>query len=267
MTPLELLSAAEIDARLLPHEGAFSQVLHYFKAKTAATRDRWLLRLQAAARGSDWHPVLLARELTPESKDELFLEPRSGAALDALLELARKQLAMLDDAAQPAAPRSAPNYVKAVVAWREANPAGARFSSLVDGLRAAPVEPLSPTPVVEIPEDEGQDDGLPVLEDEPWLGLFRARHGHEVLARIGFGNFNACPDTAAHVARAMRWERDLAASLVYVGPDRYGFAVEKQPRSEPEVRRLMQEQGQLNADEFPSAGALKRLTHWYFWWD
>ena len=42
-------------------------------------------------------------------------------------------------------------------------------------------------------------------------GLYRVQcdAGHEVLSLLQFGHFNACPETARHVACAQRWERDL----------------------------------------------------------
>jgi hypothetical protein len=264
MTLPELLAAAGIAPGEL---GTLANGFRYCKSASQAERDARLAKLSQSAPAAGWLPLVLGYELFDKEEEDPRLQPAAPARVEEAFSSAHEQLALLDRFDLPSEPQRSPNYVRALLGWRDAHPAGAPLGSLMESLRAAPVETCSAPKEEALPEDEGEDDTLPLMEDELTLGLFEVRHGHELLARLGFGNFNACPDTAVHVAAAMRWERDFGARLVYLGPDRYAFEVEPRALSEREQRRLISEHAQLGADESPPPGALSRLRYWYFWWD
>jgi len=99
------------------------------------------------------------------------------------------------------------------------------------------------------------------------LAVFPARAGHEVLSLVGFGGWNACPRAAEHVARAMRWQRDLGARLEALGHDFQLWSVARPPERPAEILRLSDERGQLHPDERPRAAELAVARRWYLWWD
>lgn len=182
-----------------------------------------------------------------------------------LLAEADRLLTELDAWRPDPATTEAPDRIGAVQAWAGAHPEGAPLSSLVEALDAAPTREIA-LPARDLPRDPGPVDEGPLYEE----GIALVRTDHDppaLLAAIGFGGFNACPPAPFHLARLRRWARDHDARLIALTQDGYALRIGRPPHGEDELRRVLDEQGVMAADERPQPGSLGRLRTWRFWWD
>jgi hypothetical protein len=97
----------------------------------------------------------------------------------------------------------------------------------------------------------------------------------QVFAFIKFGNWNACPTPAAHIAIAKKWYRQYGAEVVGISNDVVEMRVTKPPLDRDTAFALAQKQyiycedivSQGTGTLMKLASALLDSNIWYFWWD
>ena len=97
----------------------------------------------------------------------------------------------------------------------------------------------------------------------------------QVPAYIGFGNFNANPETAVHVAAMKHWHNAYGADLISLKDDNLEVYVRRPPKDESTAMKLAREHFIYCPDNVHQgtgtigklAGRLCRAHFWNFWWD
>ncbi len=105
--------------------------------------------------------------------------------------------------------------------------------------------------------------------------LIPAKKSYLAPAYLDFGDVNACPKPAVHVAAAKWWQRKYGAELVSITDDSLEFYVKNPPRTDQEALKLAREQFIYCPDTVKQgAGNLSQLAadiynakFWTFWWD
>ena len=144
----------------------------------------------------------------------------------------------------------------------------ANAKSLADVARVVADAPARVTPKLEA-EDAGDEDALPASElfsmnEEPSAHLLvPACTIEEALVVIRFGNFNACPDTAFHVAMLRKWQQRYGAELAYMGHDLLCVTLARVPETAEELADARRDVSMMSADESSDV----RSYVWRFWWD
>lgn len=108
-----------------------------------------------------------------------------------------------------------------------------------------------------------------------YIVLFPAQHGWEVPAYANWGNWNANPDPALHVAGLKSWYDRYGAELVGMSGDVVNLRVARVPDTRDEALALAREHYVYCADIVDQGvGALSALAAtymksrwWFFWWD
>ncbi len=97
----------------------------------------------------------------------------------------------------------------------------------------------------------------------------------QVFAFIKFGNWNACPRPAEHIAIAKKWHQQYGAEVVGISNDVVEMSVTKPPLDRDAAFALAQQQ-YIYCEDIVSQGTGTLLTLastllaskvWYFWWD
>lgn len=108
------------------------------------------------------------------------------------------------------------------------------------------------------------------------IALVPAAASEDVLALLGWGDWNACPPPEEHVAVLREWRRRYGAVVKAISPDTLELAVARPPTSFDDALVLAREQYAYAPDivdqgEHSSVGALAAALvdsrHWHFWWD
>jgi hypothetical protein len=258
-----VLEAAEIPATARDAGAVGDSRIYIVEAPDREHCDQWFRRLFGVTDGP--FPVVVGQwMLEDDDRGRLVDEERAQS----ILVGARQRLETLDRWRAAPEVATGPNRVHAVLAWREAHPDGAAVETLIAAIAAAPVGTWAMPPARHVERSGKKGRVQPFMRgDDVRIALFPVAAGHEVLARFGFGGWNACPRAEHHVACAMRWERDLGARLVYLSHDAYAYAVARPPASDEDLLRLADEQAHLAADERPDEATLHSSRLWYFWWD
>jgi hypothetical protein len=114
-----------------------------------------------------------------------------------------------------------------------------------------------------------------VTSKQVTLALLPTPHGWEAPAVMKFGNWNANPKPAEHVALLRYWHERYSADLVAMTHDVLEFMVAKPPRTRKEALRLAMDQ-YLYCEDIVDQGTYSldalaaRLLDgeaWCFWWD
>jgi hypothetical protein len=107
------------------------------------------------------------------------------------------------------------------------------------------------------------------------MALLPTTRGWEAPAWVGFGDWNACPSPAEHVALMRHWETKYGAEVVCIDRDVLEMHVSRPPNTREEAMALAREQF-LYCDDIVYQGTetLEALaatllggTTWFFWWD
>jgi hypothetical protein len=131
-------------------------------------------------------------------------------------------------------------------------------------------ESLPPGPVPPIPAPLTPTSGTATI------ALVPAAAGEDVLAVLGWGDWDACPPPEEHVTVLREWRRRYGAVVKAISPDTLELAVERPPASFDDALVLAREQYAYAPDivdqgEHPSIGALAAALvdgrRWHFWWD
>ena len=107
------------------------------------------------------------------------------------------------------------------------------------------------------------------------IGLFRADEPWQALARLGFGGWNDCPETAGHVARHRDWQARYGAVPCAATGDTLECLVASPPTTRKAAMKLAREHyfycydivEQGTGDLATLAATLLKAPVWYFWWD
>lgn len=108
------------------------------------------------------------------------------------------------------------------------------------------------------------------------VALVPVATGEEALAALGFGNWNACPPPAEHVAILRYWNRRFGVQLRAMAHDILELDVANPPTRFADAVALAREQYAYAGDivmqaEHDTIGtlaaALVGSAHWHFWWD
>jgi hypothetical protein len=98
----------------------------------------------------------------------------------------------------------------------------------------------------------------------------------DVLAVVGWGDWNACPPPEQHVAVLRSWRERYGARLQAMSHDTLELAVERPPADRAAAIALAREQFGYAEDivvqwNHPTIGelaaALIGSDRWHFWWD
>lgn len=106
------------------------------------------------------------------------------------------------------------------------------------------------------------------------VGLVEVSQPSELFARLGYGDWNACPAPAVHVALQRRWAEQFGALPVAVRADVVECVLQPPGEREP-LLRLSMEQHAYSPDIVEQgvgstaklAASLLNSPVWYFWWD
>lgn len=107
------------------------------------------------------------------------------------------------------------------------------------------------------------------------LGLVPTARSWEVPAYANFGGWNACPESAAHVAVHRMWNARYRSEIASMSSDVIECTVAKPPATRDEAMFLAREQSIYCPDIVCQgvgtienlAAALMGSESWYFWWD
>jgi hypothetical protein len=97
----------------------------------------------------------------------------------------------------------------------------------------------------------------------------------QVPAYLGFGNVNANPEMAVHIAAMKHWHNTYGADLISLKDDSLEFYVSRPPKDEAAAMQLAREHFIYCPDKVHQgtgtlgklAGTLCRAHFWNFWWD
>lgn len=111
--------------------------------------------------------------------------------------------------------------------------------------------------------------------DRVYILIIPATDGWEVPAYLNWGNYNACPEAAIHVAALRDWSERYGAELVGISSEVIDLRVKQRPASREAAEKLALEQfrycgdivDQGTGDIRTLAAALMSSNWWYFWWD
>lgn len=105
--------------------------------------------------------------------------------------------------------------------------------------------------------------------------LLPAKASYQAPSYLDFGNVNACPSPAVHVAAAKWWQRKYGAELVSITNDSMEFYVKNPPKTNQDALTLAREQfiycpdlvkqGAGNLSQL--AADIRNARFWTFWWD
>lgn len=221
------------------------------------TRDGLVVRLEpdlaAGKRPGVW-PLIIARQVSVVDVDSLerIMEQSADASIPPMAEI----LGAADriDAAE---------LLEGV--WRESLEADGDPHALemFDESPPSSAPPPIPQPIVRKP-------GFSVV------ALVPVATGEEALAALGFGNWNACPPPAEHVAILRYWNQRFGVQLRAMAHDVLELDVANPPASFADAVALAREQYGYAGDivmqtEHDTIGtlaaALVGSAHWHFWWD
>lgn len=107
------------------------------------------------------------------------------------------------------------------------------------------------------------------------IGLIELDEPAELLARLGYGGWNACPEPAVQAAVHRRWHERFGAEPVAVSADVVEFRVARPPADRKAAMALALEQQAYCSDVVEQgvgstaelAATLLDAPVWYFWWD
>lgn len=107
------------------------------------------------------------------------------------------------------------------------------------------------------------------------VALVPTEIGWQAPAYLGFGNWNECPEAAAHCAVFKYWQERRGAQLAAITGDVVEAVVERPPTTRDDAAALAQEQYEYCADIVEQGtGTISRLAAsllnaplWFFWWD
>jgi len=131
----------------------------------------------------------------------------------------------------------------------------------------------------EIAADPELTTNMEILTGKPYatcyIVILPARHGWEVPAYANWGNWNANPAPALHVAALKSWHDRYGAELVGMSGDVLNLRVARKPASREEALALAGEQYAYCADIVDQgvdtisalAASLMNSRWWFFWWD
>ena len=131
-------------------------------------------------------------------------------------------------------------------------------------------ESLPPGPVPPIPAPLTPTSGTATI------ALVPAAAAEDVVAVLGWGDWNACPLPEEHVAVLREWRKRYGAVVKAISPDTLELAVDRPPTNFDDALVLAREQYAYAPDivdqgEHSSVGALAAALvdsrRWHFWWD
>jgi hypothetical protein len=108
------------------------------------------------------------------------------------------------------------------------------------------------------------------------IALFPVGGSHEIPAVLGWGDWNACPPPAHHVAVLRYWRERYGADVRAMSHDTIELGVSNPPTSFEAAIPLARQQYAYASDIIDQgehatvgslAGALVASDHWHFWWD
>ena len=113
------------------------------------------------------------------------------------------------------------------------------------------------------------------LKSEVHVALVDVASPEHVFARLGFGDWNACPAPQVHVAWHARWRALCGAEPIAVCGDTVECTVARPPTTQAVARALAKEQNAYCPDLVEQgAGSIGKLASslleapaWTFWWD
>ncbi|GAA5180274.1 hypothetical protein GCM10025771_24390 [Niveibacterium umoris] len=121
-----------------------------------------------------------------------------------------------------------------------------------------------------------QFKGLPqILKPVMFIGLIELDDPCELFARMGYGDWNACPPPHVHAALHRHWRAQFGAEPIAISNDVVEYIVASPPQSRSEALDLARaheaycpdvvEQGVGSTGKL--ASSLLGAPYWYFWWD
>jgi hypothetical protein len=192
------------------------------------------------AQGSRWYPFLIGTDEELDQLLETLATPEDGG--QAQLEAARR----LD-----------------IGAWLEEH--------MPEPPKSWPRQPFPAprTPLVQF------DSLSQLLKPEILIGLIELEDPAELFVRIGFGNWNDCPEAHVHTALHAYWRERFGAEPVAVSGDVVECVVARPPTEKPAALALAREQHAYCYDIVEQgvgttaklASSLRAAKYWYFWWD
>lgn len=107
------------------------------------------------------------------------------------------------------------------------------------------------------------------------IGLVAVEEPFQLFAKLGWGNWNDCPEPHVHVALHKYWGERFGSTPVALSGDVVECLVPRPPIEKADVLRLAGEQyaycGDIVDQGFESvaklASSLAGAKVWYFWWD
>jgi hypothetical protein len=149
----------------------------------------------------------------------------------------------------------------------------------------------SPADFVETEDETPSDDWLAETSDAPGLSVAYERTGEPksavhialiptvdataIPAYLRFGDWNACPSPAYHVAALRAWRDLYGAELIGLSFDTINLRVSRKPATREEALELARAQFVYCSDIIVQgvgsygrlAAGLMESDWWYFWWD
>lgn len=128
-------------------------------------------------------------------------------------------------------------------------------------------EPMMSLDIVYVPEGQAAP---PV-----YIAMIPTEQSWKLPLYVGMGSWNECPSPKEHAALARYWQKHYGAEIAVITSETFEFTVERPPATDEEAWELAHQQGayclDLIGQVFGSlgelAGALRKSTRWYFWWD
>lgn len=107
------------------------------------------------------------------------------------------------------------------------------------------------------------------------IGLFAVAAAWEVFPKLGWGNWNECPEAAVHAAVHRYWGERYGAEVVAITQDVVQCIVARPP-VEPAACMLLAREQYAYCEDIVEQGVgsianlaatLQNSPYWYFWWD
>ena len=97
----------------------------------------------------------------------------------------------------------------------------------------------------------------------------------QIPAAVGYGGWNACPETVVHGAMFKRWEEQYGAEILALSSDTIECEVSRPPHTQEQAMALAWEQYLFCEDIVTQGvgsisalgGTLLNSPYWFFWWD
>lgn len=142
-----------------------------------------------------------------------------------------------------------------------------------------PEPPLGEWPKSSAVEGSGLTVANDILSGKPFarvhILIIPTTRSWEVPAYLRWGNWNACPPPAQHVAALRRWNQHFGVELVGINRDTLNLRASRQPADRKAAVALAREHYRYCPDVIDQGvGSLSALAAlltlndwWFFWWD